>query len=68
MGSVMRGPVGFGYLLMVCLSVVGICYGQDSRQILDATGVKGGLIIHIDCADGRLYISLEDGTIACFNG
>lgn len=28
--------------------------GQEARQILDATGVKGGLLIHIGCGDGRL--------------
>ena len=59
MCSVMRGPVGLGFLLMVCLSVVGIGYGQNGLEILDATGIKGGLVVHIDCGDGRLTAALR---------
>jgi len=62
MCSVMRGPVGLRHHLVVCLSSVGIGYGQNGLEILDATGIKGGLIVHIDCGDGRLtaWLSLMD--------
>jgi SAM-dependent methyltransferase len=33
-------------------------YQQKARQILNATGIKGGLIIHIGCGDGRLTAAL----------
>jgi len=33
------------------------CQGQ-ARQILDATGVRGGLIVHLSCGDGRLTAAL----------
>jgi outer membrane protein assembly factor BamB len=59
MCSVIRGRFGLEFLLMVCLSFVGIGYGQNGRQILDATGVKGGLIVHVDCGDGGLTAALH---------
>ena len=31
---------------------------QEAKKILDTTGVKGGLIIHIGCGDGRLTSAL----------
>ena len=32
--------------------------GQGSRQILEATGVDGGLIVHFGCGDGKLTAAL----------
>ncbi len=34
---------------------------DEARQILDATGVNGGLIIHVGCGDGRLTTALHAG-------
>jgi len=34
---------------------------QQARQILDATGIKGGLIVHIGCGDGKLTAALHAG-------
>jgi ubiquinone/menaquinone biosynthesis C-methylase UbiE len=34
---------------------------RRARQILDATGVKGGLIIHVGCGDGKLTAALAAG-------
>jgi outer membrane protein assembly factor BamB len=34
-------------------------YEQKARQILDATGVKGGLIVHLGCGDGKLTVALR---------
>jgi outer membrane protein assembly factor BamB len=33
-------------------------YQQRAKKILDATGIKGGLIVHIGCGDGRLTAAL----------
>ncbi|MHC4752265.1 MAG: outer membrane protein assembly factor BamB family protein [Planctomycetota bacterium] len=33
-------------------------YEQKARQILDVTGIKGGLIVHIGCGDGKLTAAL----------
>ncbi len=32
---------------------------QEARKILDATGVKGGLIVHLGCGDGKLTAALR---------
>ncbi|UCE47272.1 MAG: PQQ-binding-like beta-propeller repeat protein, partial [Phycisphaerales bacterium] len=34
---------------------------QQAQRILDATGVKGGLIVHIGCGDGKLTAALRAG-------
>jgi len=34
-------------------------HADDAKQILEATGVKGGLIIHIGCGDGTLTAALR---------
>ncbi len=31
---------------------------QEAKDILDATGVKGGVVVHIGCGDGRLTAAL----------
>jgi len=32
---------------------------QQARQILDATGVQGGLVVHLGCGDGKLTAALH---------
>lgn len=32
---------------------------QEARRILDATGIKGGLVVHIGCGDGKLTAALR---------
>ena len=34
-------------------------YAKEAKQILDATGVKGGLIVHIGCGNGKLTTALR---------
>ncbi|HUT32895.1 MAG TPA: PQQ-binding-like beta-propeller repeat protein [Planctomycetota bacterium] len=34
---------------------------QRAKQILDATGVRGGLLVHVGCGDGRLTAALHAG-------
>ncbi|MFQ6034768.1 MAG: PQQ-binding-like beta-propeller repeat protein, partial [Sedimentisphaerales bacterium] len=51
--------------LLVFASVLSVAkaqnssYQQQARQILDATGIKGGLIVHIGCGDGKLTAALR---------
>ena len=33
---------------------------EDARAILDASGVKGGLVVHLGCGDGTLTAALGD--------
>jgi ubiquinone/menaquinone biosynthesis C-methylase UbiE len=35
--------------------------GQAAKEILDAAGVKGGLIVHAGCGDGKLTAALRAG-------
>ncbi len=32
---------------------------EQAREILDATGVKGGIVVHLQCGDGRLTAALR---------
>jgi hypothetical protein len=34
-------------------------YEQTAKQILEAAGIKGGLIIHLGCGDGKLTAALH---------
>lgn len=43
-------------ILMLAASVV---HADQAQPILDATGVKGGLIVHIGCGDGKLTAALH---------
>jgi 2-polyprenyl-3-methyl-5-hydroxy-6-metoxy-1,4-benzoquinol methylase len=36
-------------------------YDQKAMWILGATGVKGGLVVHIGCGDGKLTAALHAG-------
>jgi len=33
--------------------------GEQAREILEATGIQGGLIVHLGCGDGRLAAALR---------
>ncbi len=47
-------------LLVSCmLSPAFASPATQAKQILDATGVEGGLIVHINCGDGRLTTALR---------
>jgi len=49
-------------VLLVLLSVAGatasLC-AQDAAEILEATGVKGGFVVHLGCGDGKLTVALR---------
>jgi outer membrane protein assembly factor BamB len=53
-----------GWIATTCICVLMLLVGSgfaagDAQQILDATGVKGGLIVHVGCGDGRLTAGLR---------
>ena len=43
-------------------------YDRKARQIIDATGVKGGLIVHLGCGDGKLTAALGAGESYLIHG
>ncbi len=51
-----------GIALLVAATAAGqMPVPQQAREILDATGVKGGLVVHLGCGDGRLTAALCAG-------
>jgi len=56
----------FVFVVVVFLLISTVC-GQDTpqqravKEILDATGVKGGLIVAVGCGDGKLTAALRAG-------
>ncbi len=63
-----RRPLLLAQLVVVCLSVA-LAAGQsavagaaaEAQQILKASGVTGGLVVHVGCGDGRLTAALGAG-------
>ena len=45
--------------LLACASTALCAEADVARQILEATGVKGGLIVHLGCGEGRLTAALR---------
>ena len=41
-------------LVLICSAAAAASPEQQAREILDAAGVKGGLVVHVGCGDGRL--------------
>ena len=57
---------------VVCVTILAASAApaQDAaaRQILDAAGVKGGLVVHVGCGDGRLTGALYAGSSYVVHG
>ena len=69
-GSVLAVKVfAFIGVLWAGAGFVGGASSEDSaRQILDAAGVKGGLVVHFGCGDGRLTAALHAGDAYVVHG
>ena len=50
--------VFFSVVIITCVLVCGSTRGESAREILDASGVKAGLIVHVGCGDGAVTASL----------
>ncbi|MCP4259221.1 MAG: class I SAM-dependent methyltransferase, partial [Planctomycetes bacterium] len=48
-----------GLIICSCLFPVGILKGDSAKEILDTSGVKGGLIVHLGCGNGKLTAQLR---------
>ena len=49
------------WLLAACAAAAAPAEGELARRILDATAVKGGLVVHVGCGDGKLTAALHAG-------
>jgi len=70
-----RGSLGLARLVLVCVFLAAATHhaamaagaasdpaaAARARQILKATGVAGGLVVHVGCGDGRLTAALHAG-------
>lgn len=63
----MRLTVGFVFLLAATAHAEPNSR-QLAKQILDATGVRGGIVVHLGCGDGRLTASLHANNSYCVQG
>ena len=48
-------------VLSVGFALPTTAHSEDAKQILSATGVQGGLIVHLGCGDGKLTAALRAG-------
>jgi hypothetical protein len=39
---------------------------ETAVDILKATGVQGGLVVHVGCGNGKLFVAHQDGSLVCF--
>ena len=54
--------------LAVAFALLAVTRGQDARQILSTTGVRGGLVVHLGCGDGRLTAALRSSDAYLVHG
>ncbi|MBC8372556.1 MAG: class I SAM-dependent methyltransferase, partial [Planctomycetes bacterium] len=45
--------------ITVSLSFLSVARGQGGGKLLEASGVRGGLVVHLGCGDGKLTVSLR---------
>ena len=61
--STERKAAGWLAAIAVCVMLIPAAAGdavqQRARQILEASGIKGGLIVHLDCGDGGFTAALR---------
>jgi len=64
MGGSTRSTVALAIVLAGCVALspstgaAAASADEEARQILEATGVRGGLVVHLDCDEGRLTAAL----------
>ncbi len=46
-------------MLSLVFFCIGTCYAQTPRQILEKSGIRGGLVVHLGCGDGMRTAQLR---------
>ena len=54
----MMNSVGPAFCVAAALAALS-ARGETAGEILRATGVEGGLVVHVGCGDGRLTAALH---------
>ncbi|MBC8470719.1 MAG: PQQ-binding-like beta-propeller repeat protein [Planctomycetes bacterium] len=50
-----------GFIICLCLFPALILKGETAKEILDTSGIKGGLIVHLGCGNAALTAQLRAG-------
>ena len=45
-------------VLVVTMMIAALTFAESGREIIDSSGIKGGLVVHIGCGDGKLTATL----------
>ncbi|MCX5675645.1 MAG: class I SAM-dependent methyltransferase, partial [Planctomycetota bacterium] len=64
----MKRASGCLVVLLVLGSFAAALYADSAEAILQAAGVKGGLVVHLGCGDGRLTAALHAGDAYLVHG
>ena len=59
--GMLKGWALLGLAMVAAAAVTARAAGPDAKEILQATGVKGGLVVHVGCGDGKLAAALGAG-------
>ena len=57
--SVRTTRVTILHVALIAASLTAPAYAADARSILDPAGVRGGLVVHLGCGDGKLTAALR---------
>ena len=53
---------------IVCLLAFRAAHAESARDVLDASGIRGGLVVHLGCGDGKLTAALHAGDAYLVHG
>ena len=56
------------FVLVVTMMVAASAIAETGREIIDASGIKGGVIVHLGCGDGNLTAELYANESYMVNG
>jgi len=56
-----RPVLPFFAIILVCIALPAQVRAETGREIIEASGVHGGLVVHVQCGDGRLTADLAAG-------
>ena len=54
--------------MAVLLLLGSTAVAQSARDMLEATGIQGGLVVHLGCGDGKLTAALRAGDKYLYRG
>jgi len=46
-------------VLIITLMASGLAFAESAGEIIDSSGIKGGLVVHLGCGDGKLTAELR---------